>query len=40
MRRLDVSRDPLVMLPAALKEAAQAAGVQIEFTDTEVHITP
>src|SRR3954452_8483428 len=27
MRRLDVSRDPVVMLDAALKEAAKAAGV-------------
>jgi hypothetical protein len=27
MRRLDVSRDPIVMLQAALHEAAQAAGI-------------
>jgi len=27
MRRLDVSRDPVVMLDAALQEAAKAAGV-------------
>jgi hypothetical protein len=27
MRRLDVSRDPVVMLEAALQEAAKAAGV-------------
>lgn len=40
MRRLAVSQDPTVMLPAALKEAAQAAGVGIEITDTEIHITP
>jgi hypothetical protein len=40
MRRLQVSKDPVVMLPAALKEAAEAAGVGIEITGTEVHITP
>lgn len=40
MRRLQVSRDPVVMLPAALKEAAKAAGVGIEFTGAEIHITP
>jgi hypothetical protein len=27
MRRLDVSRDPVVMLDAALQEAAKAAGI-------------
>jgi hypothetical protein len=36
MRRLDVSADPEVMLRAALQEAAQAAGVAIEFTATEI----
>jgi len=40
MRRLEVSPDPVVMLPAALKEAAKAAGVKIEITASEVHITP
>lgn len=29
MRRLDVSRDPVVMLDAALREAAKAAGVEL-----------
>jgi hypothetical protein len=29
MRRLEVSTDPTVMLDAALREAAQAAGVEI-----------
>lgn len=38
MRRLDVSRDPVVMLQAALQEAAQAAGVQLQVTDTEILI--
>jgi hypothetical protein len=40
MRRLDVSPDPEVMLRAALQEAAKAAGVQLEVTDTEVRIEP
>lgn len=38
MRRLDVSKDPVVMLRAALKEAASAAGVQLEVTDSEILI--
>src|SRR5258707_6389329 len=38
MRRLEVSRDPMVMLKAALGEAAKAAGVKIELTDTEILI--
>jgi hypothetical protein len=29
MRRLDVSRNPVVMLDAALQEAARAAGVEL-----------
>jgi len=40
MRRLEVSRDPVVMLHAALQEAAQAAGVQLQITDTEILINP
>lgn len=36
MRRLQVSRDPVVMLKAALEEAAKAAGVQMEITDKEI----
>ena len=36
MRRLDVSRDPKVMLQAALQEAARAAGVELKVTDTEI----
>ena len=35
MRRLTVSTDPVVML-----EAAQAAGVQLQITDTEILIAP
>ena len=40
MRRLDVSADPVAMLPAALQEAAKAAGVQLEITDREIRIEP
>jgi hypothetical protein len=40
MRRLDVSKDPIVMLKAALEEAATKAGVQIQITDTEISIVP
>ena len=36
MRRLEVSKDPVVMLQAALKEAAKEAGVDLEITDTEI----
>lgn len=40
MRRLDVSKDPVVMLKAALEEAARAAGVGLNITDTEILIEP
>ena len=36
MRRLDVSKDPVVMLNAALQEAARAAGVELQITDSEI----
>ena len=36
MRRLDVSRDPVVMLSAALQEAAKAAGVELKITENEI----
>ena len=36
MRRLEVSKDPTVMLPAALQEAAKAAGVELIITQTEI----
>ena len=36
MRRLEVSKDPIVMLNAALQEAAKAAGVQLQLTETEM----
>ena len=40
LRKLAVSRDPVVMLAAALQEAATAAGVQLQVTDTEILIAP
>ena len=40
MRRLDVSRDPIVMLNSALQEAAKAAGVELKITDNEILVTP
>jgi hypothetical protein len=36
LRRLDVSKDPVVMLAAALQEAAKAAGIELKITDTEI----
>jgi hypothetical protein len=38
MRRLDVSKDPVVMLQAALQEAAKAAGVELQVVDAEILI--
>ncbi|HVV01173.1 MAG TPA: hypothetical protein VHH88_07395 [Verrucomicrobiae bacterium] len=40
MRRLDVSKDPVVMLKAALEEAAKAAGLDLRITDTEILLGP
>lgn len=39
MRRLDVSPDPVVMLDAALQEAAKNAGVEISVEDGAVFVT-
>ena len=39
MRRLDVSRDPVAMLDAALREAAAAAGVQLTIEDGAIYLT-
>src|SRR5580692_6358635 len=39
MRRLDVSKDPVVMLGAALQEAAKAAGVELKIDGTEIFLT-
>jgi hypothetical protein len=39
MRRLDVSPDPVAMLDAALKEAAQAAGIELAVEDGAIFVT-
>jgi hypothetical protein len=39
MRRLDVSPDPVVMLDAALQEAARAAGVELTAEDGALFIS-
>ena len=38
MRRLDVGKDPVMMLPAALQEAARAAGIKLAIVGTEVFL--
>jgi hypothetical protein len=40
MRRLDVSPDPVVMLQAALREAATNAGVELSVEDGAIYVTP
>lgn len=40
MRRLEVSRDPVVMFRAALEEAAREAHAGIQITDTEIFLHP
>ncbi len=39
MRRLDVSTDPVVMLNAALQEAAKAAGIELAVEEGAVFVT-
>ena len=39
MRRLAVSPDPVVMLEAALKEAAKSAGVELTVEDGAIFLT-
>jgi hypothetical protein len=39
MRRLDVSSDPIVMLDAALQEAAKAAGIQLTVEDGAIFVS-
>ena len=39
MRRLDVSRDPKIMLDAALQEAARSAGIELSVEDNAIFIT-
>ncbi len=36
MRRLAVSKDPVVMLDAALQEAAKAAGLELKIAGSEI----
>ncbi len=38
MRRLDVSKDPVVMLKSALEEAAKIAKVKLKITENEIFI--
>lgn len=38
MRRLDVGQDPVVMLDAALQEAAKAAGIELTIEDGGVYV--
>ncbi len=38
LRRLDVSKDPIVMLDAALREAATSAGVELHIKENEIHL--
>jgi hypothetical protein len=38
MRRLDVSKDPVLMLEAALQEAAKAAGVELRIAENEMWV--
>jgi hypothetical protein len=38
MRRLDVSRDPVVMLDAALQEAAKAAGIGLSVENGAIFL--
>jgi len=38
MRRLDVSPDPIVMLSAALQEAAKAAGVELTIEEGAIFL--
>jgi hypothetical protein len=39
MRRLDVGPDPVVMLDAALKEAANTAGLELTLEDGAIYLT-
>ncbi len=39
MRRIDVSNDPVVMLAAALQEAAKSAGIKLTVEDGAIFVT-
>ena len=40
MRRLEVSKDPVIMLQSALLEAAKNAVVELKITDNEILVEP
>jgi len=40
MRRLDVGKDPVRMLAAALQEAARAAGAELEIAEGAIWLAP
>src|SRR5262245_65495782 len=40
MRRLEVRKDPIVMLAAALQEAEKTAGVNMNISDSGIHVEP
>lgn len=40
MRRLEVSPDPKIMLPAALQEAAKNAGVELSIENGAIYVIP
>jgi hypothetical protein len=40
MRRIDISPDPVLMLNAALLEAARSAGVELQINEEEIFISP
>ena len=39
MRRIDVSPDPVVMLDAALQEAARSAGLELTVEDNQIFLS-
>jgi hypothetical protein len=39
MRRLDVSKDPVVMLDAALQDAAKSAGIELTIEDGAIFVS-
>jgi hypothetical protein len=39
MRRLDVSKNPIEMLSAALQEAAKAGGIELKITEDEIFVS-
>lgn len=39
MRRLDVSKNPEVMLETALQDAAKAAELELKITESEIFVT-